>query len=416
MIPRILLALPFFLFVGAACSDESTPPDSNDPMGGAGGEGDPGDPDPGALLDDVCEFEGATELAEPDGEGLRSVPPRHPHIWYMGRVDCEAADGPQFAFPGVSVRIKFEGTELRATIHDSGSGSATTTNYLDVVIDGGAPVVLEVTGASSEYVLAEGLSEGEHEVLLWKRTEASVGTMQIREFRMKGDKLLPAQGKERRLEFIGDSITCGYGNEVSTTMPDDFPFTSENENSHLAYGAVTADLLAADYMGVSYSGRGMSRNYAGGAGETVPQFYLDTLPDSGTAAAWDPSRYVADAVIINVGTNDFSTEGFDTGAYTQAYTEFLATLRGYYPDALFVAAIGPMLSDSYPPGAMSLTNAEQGIQDAISAREAEGDSNIVFVSFPPQTSPYGEDWHPTIETHAKMAQQLSEVLKAELGW
>jgi lysophospholipase L1-like esterase len=334
----------------------------------------------------------------------------------MGRVDCEATDGPQFGFPGVSVRIKFEGTELRATIDDSGAGTATTTNYLDVVVDGGDPVAFEVTGASTEYVLAEGLSEGEHEVLLWKRTEASVGTMQIQGFRLRGDTLLPAQGPSRRLEFIGDSVTCGYGNEVSTTTPDDFPFTSANENSHLAYGAVTASLLSAEYMGVSYSGRGMSRNYAGGAGETVPQFYLDILPDSGTAPAWDPSRYLPDAVIINVGTNDFSTEGFDTDAYTQAYSEFLASLRGYYPSALFVAAIGPMLTDSYPPGAMSLSNAQQGIQDAIAAREAEGDANIVFVNFPAQSSPYGEDWHPTVGTHASMAEQLAEVLRGELGW
>ncbi len=390
---------------------------------GCGGDGSgDGDGDGATDLNDVCAFSGATDLGEPDTEGLRSVPVDHPDLWYMGRIDCAAEGGPRFGFPGVSIRTKFIGTELRATFNDSGRGTATTTNFLDVTVDGGAPEVIELVSGVHEYVLASDLSEGEHEVLIWKRTEASpggsanAGTVQVQGFRLGGDALLPVQRPERRLEFIGDSITCGYGNGISTTDPDNAPFTTENENNHLAYGAVTAELLGADYMGVSYSGKGMSRNYNGAGGETVPQFYLDILPDDAGAPAWNPKRFVADAVVINVGTNDFSTAGFDTELFTETYTAFLTTLRGYYPKSLLVTAIGPMLSDYYPPGAMAWTNAQQGMADAVAARKAKGDSNIRTVTFAPQTSPYGEDWHPTAETHASMAAQLAEVLREELGW
>jgi lysophospholipase L1-like esterase len=234
--------------------------------------------------------------------------------------------------------------------------------------------------------------------------------------RFLGTELRKARGPARRLEFIGDSITCGYGNEISTTTPNDFPFTAAGENNYEAYGAVTARLLDADYMGVSYSGKGMSRNYADGGGETVPDFYLDTIADDISAPAWNPSKFSADAIVINVGTNDYSTVGVDQALFVSRYTDFLATLRGLYPKALLVAALGPMLSDYYPAGAKAWTNAQAGVRDAVDARRAAGDANIEVVSFAPQTSPYGEDWHPTAETHRKMAEQLSTVLKTKLGW
>lgn len=371
---------------------------------------------------DVCGFGDAFELGSVDSDGLRAISVTDSRLYYMGRVDCRAVDGPRLGYPGVNLRIRFDGTELRATFVDSGLGTATTTNYLNVIVDGGEPAVLELTPGTKEYVLASDLAEGEHEILVWKRTEASLGgtpnsgVVQIAGLRMAGERLLQARGSERRLEFIGDSITCGYGSEISTHTPDDFPFTSVNENNYAAYGAVTARLLGAEYMGVSYSGKGMVRNYAGVAGETIPDFYLDVIPDEPSSPRWAPGASVPDAVVINAGTNDFSTEGVDEEAFTERYATFLETLRGYYPEALLVAAIGPMLSDSHPPGANALTAAQDAIKSAISARNRAGDERIRFLAFAQQTAPYGEDWHPTAATHRRMAEQLAEFLRQELNW
>jgi lysophospholipase L1-like esterase len=199
-------------------------------------------------------------------------------------------------------------------------------------------------------------------------------------------------------------------------MPDDFHFTTAGENSHKAYGAVTAKNLGADYVGVSYSGKGMSRNFSGGAGETVPVFYLDTIPDDAASPAWDFTRFTPDAVVINVATNDYSTVGVDRELFVSKYTEFLTTVRTNYPDAVIVAAVGPMLSDYYPVDAMAWTYAQADVQAAVTALTDAGDAKLFFLAFTPQSAPYGEDWHPTAATHNKMADGVTSLLKEKLGW
>jgi lysophospholipase L1-like esterase len=242
------------------------------------------------------------------------------------------------------------------------------------------------------------------------------GKAQVLAFVLHGSTLLPVALPTRRLEFVGDSITCGYGDEVETTTPAQSHYTTRGSNGHKAYGAVTAALLGAQYSAVAYSGRGISRSYAGGGGQVMSDLYLNSVPEDPQANRWDPAQYVPDAVIVNLGTNDFSTPGVDRVSFVARYTSFLATLRGYYPGAALVAALGPMLSDYYPPGANAWTNVQADVKAAVAARLAAGDRNIHLITFSPQQGPWGEDWHPTTATHAQMAWQLSQDLKLILGW
>ena len=71
--------------------------------------------------------------------------------------------------------------------------------------------------------------------------------MEFGGFIIDGRALSPFPGKERRIEFIGDSITCGYGTgaEKGNEM-----FKPSTEDSSDAYAAVAADLLGADYITV----------------------------------------------------------------------------------------------------------------------------------------------------------------------
>lgn len=407
-----------------ACDSASPGPDGG--MGGQGGGSGGSSSGSGGggptAQNDVCGFDAEVSLGEADGEGFRDVPPNHPGIWYAGRVDCGDPAAPALGFPGSTIRVRFDGTALDLRLRDHGKGTAKNTNYYDVSVDGAEPTVLEVSPNTEIYALARDLPAGEHEVILGKRIEASpggtpnAGKGEILGFRLQGETVLEASGPERRLEFVGDSITCGYGNEISTDDPDSFHYTTVNSNGRASYGALTATLLNAEYSAVAYSGKGMSRNYAGGAGETVPDFYLDTIPDDAASTPWDPNQYIPDAVVINVGTNDFSTEGVDPELYVEKYTAFLETLRAYYPNAVFVCAIGPMLSDYYPVGANAWTNAQAGVQAAVDARNGAGDANVFFLAFAPQSAPYGEDWHPSAATHESMANQTATLLREKLGW
>ncbi|HVY29207.1 MAG TPA: SGNH/GDSL hydrolase family protein [Polyangiaceae bacterium] len=370
----------------------------------------------------VCRFGGSEALPAADANGRVRVPGNHPLVAYAGRVDCQASGGPMLGFVGASVRLRFKGTAVSLRLKDFGRETPQSTNYYDVSLDGAVPTLLEVSPANELYSLASGLPDAEHQLEIFKRVEASpggnagAGRAQVLGFELSGSALLPVSPPTRRIEVIGDSITCGYGDEVSTEDPSNARYTTRASNGHRAYGALTAALLGAQYSAVAYSGRGVSRNYAGMAGPLLPDLYLSSVPDDASASAWDPRQYTPDAVIINLGTNDFSTPGVDGAAFVQKYEQFLARLRGYYPRAVLLAALGPMLSDYYPPGAQAWTNARAGVNAAVAARVQAGDHDVHVLFFEPQTPPYGEDWHPTVATHEKMAQVLRAKLEELLGW
>jgi len=337
-----------------------------------------------------------------------AVPPGDPNIFYMGRVDCKPA-GPAFAFPAVSVRVRFQGGALDLRLMDSGSGTARSTNYYDVSIDGGPPTRLEAVAGDHTYPLARGLIDGEHTAEIVKRVESNgnTGKGQVLGFRVReGARLLPVRQRPLRVEFVGDSITCGYGNEVSTTTPDRFHYTTINSNANAAYGAIAARLLDAEYVAVAISGRGVYRNYRDEAGELAAAYYDDTLPDDATAPPWDFTRYLPDVVVVNLGTNDFSPPGPNHDEYKTAYTNLLKQIRGHYPDALLLAVVGPMLSDSYPAGAQAWTTIQSDVAGVVDDLAGQGDTNVHLLALTPQDPPYGEDYHPTRATHQRMAKAV----------
>jgi lysophospholipase L1-like esterase len=413
-------------------SEASSPPDAmepaNPPSAGNGGLGtagngmttmeDPPPTAPGPLSSSgVCAFGSPVTYGAPAMDGMVDVPPNDPNIFYVGRIDCDP-EGPSFAFPAVSIRLRFTGTALDLRFRDSGGGTAQSTNYYDVSIDGAAPNRVEMTAGDRVYPLARDLSDGEHTAEIVKRVESNgnSGKGQVLGFRLvEGATLLPVTPKPLRVEFIGDSITCGYGNEVSTTTPDMFPYTTINSNANAAYGALVARQLDAEYVAVAASGRGVYRNYSDGAGELAPVFYNDTLPDDAAAPPWDFSRYVPDVVVVNLGTNDFSPPGPDHDAYKAAYGAFLQQVRGHYPNALLLAVVGTMLSDGFPPGVMAWTTNQSDVSTVVSELNAAGDTNVHYLALTPQSAPFGEDYHPTLATHQQMAQAVVTELERLLS-
>ncbi|MBN1653087.1 MAG: hypothetical protein JXA30_04855 [Deltaproteobacteria bacterium] len=366
---------------------------------------------------DVCGFTAPVSLGEVEADGMVLVPPNHPDILYFGRIDCSTPLAPSFAFPGVSIRVAFNGDAIDIVFTDH--GNANSPNYYNVIIDAGEPEVLEMIPGRNVYTLAENLSTGVHTVELFKRVESNQdeGRGEFQGFRIpEGASVMPLSPKPYRLEVIGDSITCGYGNEVSVLDPTNYHYTTENSNAYNAWGAIAARNLDAEYVAVAYSGRGVYRNYGGEDRETVPEMYLDALPDNLSAAPWDVSRFVPDIVVINLGTNDFSPEletaeiNAATKEFEMSYLEFAETLRSYYSEATFVLAVGPMLSDSYPPGYQALSNVTDSLEAVIAARKAVGDDGFYLLEIPEQLAPYGEDWHPTVTTHEAMAERLVDFI------
>ncbi len=207
--------------------------------------------------------------------------------------------------------------------------------------------------------------------------------------------------------MIGDSITCGYGDEGAGP---NCSFSADTEDEYLAYGALTARALDAAHVSVSWSGKGIFRNYDGSTTATMPTLYDLTQPTD-TTSTWDTTKYTPDVVVIDLGTNDFAT-GDPGQPYVTAYSAFVTKLRAYYPKAYIVCALGPMLADP------NLTTARGYIQSVVSARTTAGDSRISFVEFTAQDGSlgYGCDYHPTLATHRQMSTKLVAAIKTLTGW
>jgi len=322
-----------------------------------------------------------------------------PGVHFVGRVDDADPANAKFAWSGTGVTAHFDGTEVSANLGGS--------QQYTVVVDG--EVKPKLTATNGANLLATGLAAGEHTVELYRRTEASQGVATFMGFDFGGGKLLAPVVPSRRLEFIGDSITCGYGVEG----PDmNCGFSADTENHYLTYAALTARALEAELSTVAWSGKGAVCNYgdtADACQNPLPTYYDRILPDD-AASSWTFSRFVADAVVVNLGTNDFGTTTDPTQMeFESGYRALLERVRAKYPQAYILCTNGPMLSGA------DLTTLMGYIKNVITAM---GDSKISSFDIATQdgSDGYGCDWHPSKARHEKMATVVTAELKSKLGW
>lgn len=330
--------------------------------------------------------------------------PSVPAVRFIGRFDTSDAAGPRFAWSGSGIVARFRGTSVGVRM--------TGDQQYSVVLDGTLQPLKLVTGANTTPV-ASGLPEGEHVVELYRRTEAMLGEAQFLGFDFgAGELLAPPPAPARRLEIIGDSITCGYGNEGADM---NCGFSADTENHYLTYGALSARELGAELVTVAWSGKGVVCNYGDDATscrDPMPSYYDRALPDR-AASVWNFASWQPDAVVINLGTNDFSTEQDPSeGEFADAYATFLDHIRSKYADALILCTVGPLLTGE------DLVKARRAIADAVATRNTAGDARVKTFELATTDSAdgYGCDWHPSLATHRKMSTALTAKLKAELGW
>jgi lysophospholipase L1-like esterase len=346
----------------------------------------------------------------PDASG--EAAPALATLHYVGRFDRRDPTGPRFNWPGAEIRTRFSGTA--ATIHLADSGG----DRFWVSVDGAAPSALTAAAGLNGYVIARDLADGEHDVVVSKRTEASVGMAQFIDLVSAENRpLVPtAEPFRRKIEFVGDSITCGYGTRPTDGTTDGTcPFSAESEDETTTYAALAATVLRAARTVIAWSGIGVYRDFEGSTTEQMPVRWRRTLADDPTSE-WDFS-VVPDVVIVNLGTNDFHA-GDPGTPFESAYATFLAAIRDEYSSAAIIATLSPMLTDSYPAGATSRTTARARIQSVVRARNAAGDARVSYFEFDEQQASdgYACDFHPSMTTHQKMSAKLVPVIQSLTGW
>ena len=325
-----------------------------------------------------------------------------PLVRYVGRFDLADAAGPRCTWSASAVTVTFSGDSLGVKLKDGGQ------NFWQVVVDGAPTGVLALQKGEHVYPVASGLASGTHTVELVKRTEFFAGVTQVEGFQLAaGAKLLPTPARTHRIEVIGDSISCGYGNEAASKEEK---FSTATENAWLAYGAVAAREVGADYVCVAWSGKKLWPN------NSILEYYERSLPDA--ASKWDFSTWTPDVVVINLGTNDFQKANPDEAGWAAAYVDFIRQIRSRYPKAPVYCAVGTMMSDWPPGGRMARTTILGYIAKVVEQANADGGPKVRLIDFGVQSpaNGLGANWHPSAKTHALMGAQLAKALKTDLGW
>ncbi|EDU48739.1 Endoglucanase E [Pyrenophora tritici-repentis] len=329
-------------------------------------------------------------------------------VRFLGRVNPATRE---LTWPGTGVSFSFSGTTASIGLEGiSGSNSA------ELVVDGVSTVILNVNGTSIN--TPSSLPRSQHTVTLRKRSEALFGTITIGNITTPGGTLTADTLPKRKIQFIGDSITVGYG------LDGTFPCTNDAavENNPRTYAALAATAVNADYDIIAWSGIGLTRNYISSTpdpSDTMPQRWTRYGALDPRGSYTFPPSATPNAVVINLGTNDF---GYQAGIrdpivpsnFTAAMVSFVKTIQGRYPKATFFLLTSPMLGDGYPADQMQKTVQKGALEEA--KKVLSGKAKVVVVDIPTQGSVVGCDYHPNAQTHKEEAAILEAALKKGMGW
>ncbi len=334
------------------------------------------------------------------------TPADDPRITYIGRTTV--FDGAvHYDWSGVTVKVSFTGGSLKMNCSDSRA------DWFNLWVDKAQCVeadrVIRIEGDTT-IVLAEGLGKGEHSVILQKRTEGEQGTMSVKSFISEGE-LLQAEGqKARRIEFVGDSYTCGFGTEGASR---DDPFLAETENCNLTYAAIIGRYFDADITLVSHSGRGIARNYDDyDQAENMVKKYPQALDEAAghPELAETPHHFGAapDLVVIYLGTNDFSTGRQPSmEAWCANYTRLIGMIKDNYGDGvpvLCVASKADEMMGMYVQMAARLCGRPGVHWTAIQESGHNNDTDL------------GSCWHPNYAGRRKVASCMIPYISTLTGW
>ncbi|QRK10951.1 acetyl xylan esterase [Archangium violaceum] len=351
-------------------------------------------------------------------------------IQHIGRIDWKTPDGPTYAYPGVTHRFRCNCTGVDVAFKDLGGGGESNTNWVNIIVDGETKAKVELKQDAELLRGVRGLKKGEHTIEIVKRTGPHAGSVRFLGVSLQGVLVDPPGWRPKKLEVIGDSITCGYGNEERIPPGPDYTgpntgYHAKNEDVSQAYGTLLGRRFDAEVVTTCLLGAGIYRNVDGATeGKAFPYVYERIYPnrEDSEAPRFDTTLFSPDLIVINLGNNDFNVldeSGTPSAppkeAFQTAYENFVRKLRELYPAAKIVCTIGPTMNDTYPEGRNHWTLAREYISEMV---KSLGDPNVLYFAYDTASIPsdtYGEDWHPTAEGHAAMADQLSTFIEQHGG-
>jgi len=319
-----------------------------------------------------------------------------------------------FYFTASGFEVKFYGTSLSVEFI-TGANPLGKEPHLYVFVDGendprkASLIILDKP--KDTYVIADGLTEGEHTVRVLKRSESIDSTTGVTKIETDGHFLEPNALKTRKIEVIAASSSAGFGNLASSSSE---PKSTQNSDGLRAYAYLAARMLDAEINIFSASGWPALKGPWTGD-NNIPKAYdfVNVYSD----VVWNHNNYEPDVVIINLGTNDWSyitTLSGDARAqaiinFEQAYVNFIQTIHTIHENASIVIVYGLMNETNIYTPTLNIVN---------QANELLPNLDLYYIQLPSVNAAdgIGSSNHPSLATHIKAGQSLAEALNEWLDW
>lgn len=320
-------------------------------------------------------------------------------IRYTGRIDFTDKVKPKFWQPGVYIEWAFEGDSCMIVLEDE-MRWGNSHNYYELVVDGKEQRSRMRSKRDTVFV-AGNAKETSHHVLFCKNTEAGIGFMSLAG--ISCEKLVPLpRAEQRKIEFIGNSITSGMGSD-QTEIPCDKGVWYDQHNAYKSYGAITARKLNAQYHLSSVSGIGLMRSCCE-MKVTMPGVF-DKVNMREDTISWDFAGYQPDIVTVCLGQNDGVQ---DSTTFCNNYLSFLKHLRKLYPSASVVCLTSPMANEQLLPVMKTFLT-------AIVNEAGKTDKNVHSFFFSKRYS-QGCGEHPSLREHEEIAGELTAFVQNLMNW
>jgi len=234
----------------------------------------------------------------PEGDLTESVLNEN-MIHYLGRIK-KNTDSITFAMTcsgfEIKVDVKESSNQVKANIVSS-IDSTYQTQYAHVFVDG---VIQEekiaLNKSISDYVLINDIPVGQHYIRFVKLNEGCFSSLTLKSLSFRNSKWSKWDVTyEKRIEFYGDSITCGYGCEGKTAEG----FSLETQNGVKTYGYTCATDLGYEPSFCSQSGISLYMN-----AWDSPIHFEDIYKTYDCKNSFDVSKHKVDIAVIALGTND----------------------------------------------------------------------------------------------------------------
>lgn len=293
---------------------------------------------------------------------------------------------------------------------------------LFVQIDGGDGVYFDLDTFYTKQTLkiASGLEAGEHTITVSKSVDSKNGGLYIYSVSYNGD-IQAVQAKTRKIQFVGDSITAGFGVVTKSYDPlgivTDGVYTNKTY-SYYSYANVVADTLDAEYYSIANGGWYFSSSESADIeNKSITRIY-DEQSMLIELGEYDHSVWQPDVVVINLGTNDATLKDADGNLvvtveqYMTDVAVMIDQVRVANPNAKIIWAYGAMGDTSNMP--------EGGLEDWITAaidaynEDKEAAMQVTYVTLP--TYQDGLWSHPSVAGQQAIGQALAAEIATLMGW